>query len=120
MEIITQPAPSVVEVEYFTSQVNFPFPYGLLDFLKESNGADIYGEEIYVKIWSLTEMIKLNEDYGVAEFIPEFFIFGSDGGNTAFAIEKDSGRIFNIPFIEMTKDDAAFVNESFIDFLSKL
>jgi|GEM_PF-4074783 hypothetical protein len=33
-------------------------------------------------------MIQLNKDYNVDEYAPDFFIFGSNGGDTANAIKK--------------------------------
>lgn len=33
-------------------------------------------------------MIKLNKDYQLEEYASDFFIFGSDGRDTAYAIKK--------------------------------
>ncbi|MGJ1409065.1 hypothetical protein ACR78Z_05270 [Sphingobacterium thalpophilum] len=51
---------------------------------------------------------------------PEFFIFGSDGGDTAFAIERSTGAIFEMPFIGMSKEEAVFRSKTFTDFLEEL
>lgn len=50
---------------------------------------------------------------------PEFFIFGSDGGDTAFAIEITTGYIYEMQFICMSKEEAIFIAKTFFDFLSK-
>ncbi len=48
---------------------------------------------------------------------PNFFIFGSDGGDTAFAIEKSTGRIFEMPFIGMSREEAVLKSNTFDEFL---
>lgn len=62
-------------------------------------------------------MIQLNKDYDIEIYAPEFFIFGSDGGYTAFTIEKSTGKIFEMPFIGMEKEGATFIASSFDEFL---
>ncbi len=110
-------APSIYEIEEFSKQISFPLPGGFMKFYREANGADISSDEFYTTLWPLTDLIKLNKDYNVEEYAPEFFIFGSDGGDTAFAIEKSSGSIFEIPFIGMSKEEAVFKSMSFNEFL---
>lgn len=113
-------APNSEEVEIFLKQVNFILPGGFLDFFKQADGAEISTDEKYVILWALTNMIQLNVDYNVEEYAPEFFIFGSDGGDTAFAIEKNSSDIYEMPFIGMSKEEAIFLNKTFIDFIEKI
>lgn len=44
-------------------------------------------------------MIKLNKDYHLEEYASDFFIFGSDGCDTAYAIKKSTSDICEKPFI---------------------
>ena len=74
----------------------------------------------YVMLWPLTNLFKNNEEYEVHIYAPEFFIFGSDGGGTAYAIEKETGNIFEIPFIGMSKEEAIFLAKTFHEFLQSL
>ncbi|MEN2416225.1 SMI1/KNR4 family protein [Flavobacterium mesophilum] len=113
-------APTSEEVEIFLKQVNFILPEGFIAFFKEANGADISTDEKFVVLWELTDMIELNLDYNVEEYAPEFFIFGSDGGDTAFAIEKSTGDIYEMPFIGMSKEEAIFLNKTFMEFIDKI
>ncbi len=113
-------APSPQEVEVFLKQINFTLPKGFIDFFKESNGANISTEENYILLWALTDMVQLNKDYMVDEFAPEFFIFGSDGGDTAFAIEKDTSEIYEMPFIGMSKEESIFRNKNFVEFIKNI
>lgn len=113
-------APTSDEVEAFLGKVDFKLPKGFIEFFKEANGADISTDEKYVVLWALTEMVQLNNEYNVAEYAPEFFIFGSDGGDTAFAIEKSTGDIYEMPFIGMSKEEAVFRNKTFTGFIESI
>lgn len=117
MEIGKNDPPSKKEIDTFLKAIKFKLPEGFIEFFKTSNGADIDGEEEYVMLWALTEMIELNTGYNVEEYAPEFFIFGSDGGGTAFAIERKTGHIFDMPFIGMSKEEATFKCNTFDEFL---
>lgn len=110
-------APKASEVEKFLNNISFSLPEGFIEFYKQTNGADISSDELYTTLWPLTDMIQLNRDYDVEEYAPEFFIFGSDGGDTAFVIEKSTGKIFEMPFIGMSKDEAVFKSNTFDEFL---
>ncbi|TCN59976.1 hypothetical protein D0809_08605 [Flavobacterium circumlabens] len=113
-------APSSEEIEIFLKQVDFILPDGFISFFKETNGADISTDENYILLWALTDMMDMNKDYKVQDYAPEFFIFGSDGGNTALAIEKITGDIYEMPFIGMSNDAAIFKNNSFKEFIEDI
>lgn len=120
MKIIKNDPPSNGDVSDFLSKLNFSLSKGYLDFLQSTNGAEIYSGEVYCMLWTLTDLYILNKEYAVETFIPEFFLIGSNGGDTAYAIEKDSGKIFEIPFIGMSKDEANYKFEDFNEFIKSL
>ena len=105
------------EIDDFVKQITFNLPEGFIDFFKETNGANITSDNSYVALWPVTDMLQLNEGYKVSEFAPEFFLFGSNGGGEAYAIEKDTGYIFEIPFIVMAKEDAILKSKTFAEFI---
>lgn len=109
--------PKSDEVRLFLDSISFPLPEGFIEFYKQANGGDINSLDAYTVLWPLTEMIQLNYDYDVEEYAPGFFIFGSDGGDIAFAIEKSTGKVFEMPFIGMSKEEAVFKYDSFNKFL---
>jgi hypothetical protein len=111
---------SDIEIKSFTQTVHFILPEGFLDFFRDTNGAEVSTDENYVVIWPLTDIIGLNKDYNVEEFAPAFFIFGSNGGDMAFAIEKSTGFIFEFPFIGMSNEEAVFKAKTFLEFLVSL
>ena len=113
-------SPNSEDVESFLKLIDFILPKGFMEFFKEANGAEIYSDECIVILWPLTEMIPLNAEYNVETFAPGFFIFGSDGGGMAYAIEKSTGSIFEFPFIGMCKNEAVLKNETFNGFMLSL
>ncbi|WP_437922459.1 SMI1/KNR4 family protein [Sphingobacterium sp. LRF_L2] len=110
-------APKSSEIAEFLRRISFLLPEGFIEFYKQANGADISSEKYYTILWPVTDMIQLNEDYSVEEYAPDFFIFGSDGGDNAFAIYKSTGEIFEMPFIGMSKEEAIFNASTFNEFL---
>ncbi|MEQ6388713.1 hypothetical protein RZN22_05230 [Bacillaceae bacterium S4-13-58] len=58
----------------------------------------------FLILWAIDEIIELNEAYGVNEFAKELVLFGSDGGDTAFAfdIRNNVTQIVSVPFIGMS------------------
>jgi len=113
MEIIKNKPPTETEVKEFLSKIDFLLPNGYLEFFKNTNGAEIYSSEEYLLLCPITDLFILNEEYTVETFIPDFFLIGSDGGDTAYAIERNTGKIFEMPFIGMSKDEALFRFEDF-------
>lgn len=110
-------APQQSEIEGFLNKINFMLPKGFISFYSESNGAEIMSDESYTILWDLANLFELNKNYAVEEFAPGFFIFGADGGGTAFTFEKATGKIFEMPFIIMTKEEAIFISDTFDEFL---
>ncbi len=110
-------APNKNEIEVFLKQLNFQLPKEFIDFFKEANGADINTDEEYILLWAVTDMVNLNKEYNVEEYAPDFFIFGTDGGDTAFALEKSTGDIYEMPFIGMSKEESVFRSKSFNQFI---
>jgi len=108
------------EIAEFTTSVDFSLSGDFIDFYKEADGASFLSESLYVNIWPVAKLVDLNESYKVSDYAPEFFLFGSDGGGSAYGIEKKTGAIFEIPFIGMSYEDAMLLSRSFKDFLTSL
>jgi hypothetical protein len=101
--------------------INFPDQYK--EFMLESNGAEgRIGENSYLAIWSVEEIVPLNKDAKVEEFTPGLVFFASDGGGIAYAFDK---RDENVPIVEIPDDsihieDAKLIGKTFNDFLQNL
>ena len=109
---------SASSIEIFLLNIAFELPKGFVEFFSESNGGVISGENNYVEIWPLTEMIQLNKSYEVDKYASDYFVFGSDGGGAAYCIEKKTAFIYEMQFIGMP-DGVSFICKSFEDFLKK-
>lgn len=90
-------------------------------FLARSNGGEGFIGERYVSLWKAEELMTHNLSYKVAEFFPNFFFIGSDGGGEAYAfdISGDNAAIFEVPFIGMPSDARA-IADSFDALLAPL
>ena len=85
-----------LEINKTEDKLKIKFPEQYKKFLLSHNGAEgSIGENSYLVIWSIEDIISLNEEYGDFEFTPEILYFGSDGGDMAYAfdIERIKGVI---------------------------
>jgi len=107
------------QVQKFEEQIKFNLPTFFLDFYKKTNGAILNSNERYIDLWKLTEMIQLNKEYQTEdEFYPGFFLFASDGGGMAYAIQKETGYIYEIPFIGGI-EYSVFICKTFTEFIEE-
>jgi len=106
-----------------SSSLGVGLPADYLAFLRSTNGAEgAIGEKSYVSVWPVEEVKLLNDEYAVKEFAPGLLLFGSDGGDTAYAFDTRSKeeRIVEVPFIGMSLDAAAPCGRSLADFFEYL
>jgi len=98
-----------------------PLPDGYMAFLARSNGGEGFIGERYVWLWKAEELIAHNRSYNVAEFFPNFFFIGSDGGGEAYAFDTsgEDATVFEVPFIGMPSDARA-IADSFDALLARL
>ena len=82
-------------------------------------GEGMIGENSYLILWDKDELEELNDTYEVNEFMSDCILIGSDGGDTAYGIDK-KGCYFSVPFVGMSNDEICYLGKSFMDFLEKL
>jgi hypothetical protein len=107
-------------IEKIEKKLKIKFPAQYKSFILLHNGAEgPIGKNSYLVIWSIDEIISLNEEYGVFEYTPEILYFGSDGGEMAYAFDKRNSvlKIIEIPFESIKVADAVNLAESFDDFI---
>lgn len=82
---------------------NYQLPTDYKRFLLFSNGLEGNIADNYLVLWSVEELVELNEAYHVKEFVPDIIIFGSDGGEEAFGfdITDSNAKVVKLPFIGM-------------------
>lgn len=113
MHINKEQPPIESEINSFIKKVDFQLPIGYVEFMTGTNGAEINKGDNFLILWPLNELFSLNHEYAVKDFAPSFFLIGSDGAGNAFAIKKESGHIYSIPFIGMSDKEASFISSSF-------
>jgi hypothetical protein len=81
-------------------------------FLSRSNGGEGFIGERYVWLWKAEELMTHNRGYKVAEFFPNFFFIGTDGGGEAYAfdITGHDETVFEVPFIGKPSDASAIAD----------
>src|SRR5215469_12709328 len=95
-----------------------PLPDGYTAFLRRANGGEGFIGERYVRLWRAEELIGINRSYKVAQFFPDMFFIGTDGGGEAYAF-KASGNdaaVFEAPFLGRPSD-ARTIADSFESFV---
>lgn len=104
-------------------ETGITFPLQYKEFMLESNGAEgSIGENSYLALWHIEEIIELNEGYNVKEYYPGLVFFGSDGGGMVYAFNY---RIEGVPIMAIPLDsihikDAKLCGNTFEEFLQYL
>lgn len=103
-----------------TLKFNPPLDY--LAVLQFTDGGEGFIRYSYFRLYSITELLLLNEAYQVEKFAPGLIIFGSNGSGEAFGFDarEDPMEIVQIPFIPMDFKYAEPFGKSFVEFLSAL
>jgi hypothetical protein len=118
---LTMNSPPLPEaMEMFLSRVEFTLPAGYERFIRNSNGAEGFLNNAYLILWPIEDLLNSNESYGVEEYAPGFFIIGSDGGGTSYAVDKKTGVMFEMPFIGMSQEEATWLAKDFDEFIETL
>lgn len=98
--------------------VNFPNEYKQLMLF--SNGVEgPIGNIGYLSIWPINELVELNQEYAVDEFLPGIKYFGSDGADIAYGFEFDESEtlVIEIPFDSIEKNDGKKYTKSLFEFI---
>jgi hypothetical protein len=110
------------EIEKAQLCLHITFPEDYKEFLLRSNGAEGIVGKAYLVLWSVEEIIKLNEEYSVERFAPGLLLFGTDGGDEAYGFDTKSEMlpIVNVPFVSMSRSEIRFIGSTFDEFLISL
>jgi hypothetical protein len=99
----------------------FRFPEEYAEFLRMSNGGEGFvGPERYLMLWPVEELPESNQDYEVDVMAPGLVLFGSSGGGTAYAFERDTGAIVDLPITPLDGSRRRTLADGFVEFLSVL
>ena len=113
---------SLTQINAFSSQSGVNLPQDYTAFLRQSNGGEgLIGPNSYLILWSVEELVSLNEAYQVNEYAPGLLLFGSDGGGDAYAFNtKECNHIVRVPFVGMDVSAVEQLADDFGGFLETL
>jgi hypothetical protein len=103
-------------------ELDFEFPVDYIGFMEECNGGEGFvGDNNYLSIWRIEDLVSWNKLYDVELYAPGYFIFASDGGGTAYAFDKIGGCIVSFQLTGMLISDTPLIlGSDFISFLEYL
>lgn len=110
------------KIEEVQRALELLLPHEYVDWMLFSNGGEGSIGESYLALWSIEEIILLNEDYEVNKFASGLLLFGSDGGDTTYAFDTraETFPVVEVPFIGMSLEGALEGAPSFFAFLRGL
>ena len=116
------PALNNEEFYDYINKLDVSLPNDYIEFMRECNGGEgPIGENGYLILWLINELLENNLDYNIESFASGFFVFGKDAANTAFAFEKKTGKIYEFGFMaDLSTDPAKYCGDNFKDFLEYL
>ncbi|KAB2927749.1 MAG: SMI1/KNR4 family protein [Leptonema illini] len=117
---MNQPADrnSISEVE---SELHVVLPDDYVRFMQQFNGGEgPVGNENYLSLWRIEDLLPLNQAYEVEEFAPGLLLFASNGSDTAYGFDTtvETKPIVKIPFIGMSHTSKTLYANHFNEFLS--
>lgn len=99
-------------------KVNFKIPIDLCEFLNREGGATGIIGENYIDLYSGAEILKLNKEYSVSEFLPQHLLIGTIN-DEALVIDENS-NYYIVPFIGMFKKNCIKIATNLNDLLQYL
>lgn len=101
------------------AELGFKFPQQYADFLLESNGAEGAIGNAYLVLWSLEKIKPLNQLNEMDKSAPYLVLFGSDGGDMAFAFDKRSEvlPVVEIAYMDIGLEEPKLRGQTFLEFL---
>lgn len=112
------PPASEHEIRALLHECKFDLPAIYIEFLQVHNGGngELPVDPCWYELWQADEVIEKNEDYEVANDLPDFLAIGSNQGGELLCIdyrEKTKGNIVSIPLIPSDPEYAVIVSQTF-------
>ena len=107
-------------IEKVEKEWNINLPNEYKQLLLFSNGVEgPIGKTGYLSIWPINELVELNQEYAVDEFLPGIKYFGSDGADIAYGFKfyESETLVIEIPFDSIEENDAKKYSNSLFEFI---
>ncbi len=89
-----------------------------IEFMRKHNGCDGFTRNAAVVLFRIDELEEVNDDYGIAEYLPGSCIVGGDGAGELYGIDS-AGNYFMVPTI-ITLEDKIVLGKTLEEFLENL
>lgn len=101
--------------------VGLPADYREFLLLSDGYNGDV-GAKGYAQLWSASELTSNNEGYEVKSRVSDLTLIGSNGGPTAYGIDRHQGQLsfVSIPLVPMARDEIRPLGGTFTEFLAAL
>ncbi|OSA97880.1 UNVERIFIED_ORG: hypothetical protein B2H98_06495 [Clostridium botulinum] len=112
-----------LQIDKLQELLDCELPKDYINFMLSSNGGEGWiGQNSYLMLWRLEDILELNIKYNTFELIPGLLIFGSNGGIDAYAFDTrlKAIPIVNVPFIGMNLNEVNYIGDTFEEFLENL
>lgn len=103
--------------------LDFVLPQDYLSVMREFNGGEgEIGDGSYLILLKMENLILMNSDYEfLMQEIPDYFLFGKDAADTAFAFHKKQHSYHSFGFLsDFRTDEIEFCGNNFEEFLEHL
>lgn len=111
------------DIKKVESEMDIIFPIQYKEFMLKTNGSEGFiGENSYLAIWSIEEIVPFNKEGKVEEFTPGLVQFASDGGGMVYAFDKRNEEILIVEIADdsIHIEEAKFLAKTFAEFLQYL
>jgi hypothetical protein len=117
-----KPPASDAMIEAAEAGLSITLPADYSAFLRQADGAAGTLSGNYLVLWAVETLAKYNAGYQVQTWAPGLVLFGSDGGDTAYAFDARDAHmvVVAVPFIGMSLKAARLVAPTFAGFLAAL
>jgi|SRR5579862_2822380 len=122
-ELEKRPPATDRAIESEQKQLNSILPPDYREFLKITNGGEGFiGKGSYVMLWSVEQLVSMNNRYEVEKYVQGLLLFGSNGGGEAYGFDTrdPAWPIVQVPFIGMDSSVMQLIGNSFLGFLQHL
>jgi hypothetical protein len=113
---------SEIEIEFVENYFKEKFPEDYIFYLENYLEFEDFVNVEYVKLWSLENLIEINESYEIQKYIPNVIAIGSNGGGEIIGLEFTE-RIINCIILTpaiLDEEDNIEIGNNFLDFLERL
>ena len=106
--------------DFQITEVNgIPLPEEYLTFMHKHNGGEgCIGKNLYVHLYPLEKLIKINTGYEINTYFPDCCIFGTNLGGDLDGFDRN-GHYFSIDACSTDTEDMLFFGNTLMEFLQE-